>query len=114
MEQIWEKVDMAAGGGFGEYSLALLMNVTFVAAFLNLLLLGAVLYPSTRNFLKTRSAIAAGLMLFVVLFLIENVTAVYFHVTMMYLYAPPLEFQAMVLRLIQTVSFGTLLWVTYK
>jgi hypothetical protein len=89
------------------------MDVTFMAAFANLLLLGGLLYPSIRNVVRTRSPIAVGLLIFVAVFLIENVFAVYFHATMMPLYAPPIELQAMVLRLIQTGAFGTLLWVTY-
>ena len=94
--------------------MALFMDLTFISASLNLILLAALLYPSARNFSKTRSSIAAGLMLFIVIFLIENIVAVYFHLTMMNLYTSPVQFQAMVLRVIQTISFATLLLVTYK
>ena len=94
--------------------MALFMDLTFITASLNLILLAALLYPSARNFSKTKSSIAAGLMLFIILFLLENVVAVYFHLTMMYLYTAPAQFQAMILRVIQTISFATLLLVTYK
>ena len=94
--------------------MALLMDLTFAAAFLNLILLAALLYPSTRNFSRTKSFIAAGLMLFILLFLVENIAAVYFHLTMMSLYSVAVQFQAMILRVIQTISFATLLLITYK
>jgi low affinity Fe/Cu permease len=55
-----------------------------------LMLLGS-LYPSLRNFSKTRSSIALALMIFILVFLFQNIGAIDFHFTMTYTLPVELE-----------------------
>jgi hypothetical protein len=89
-----------------------MMELTYVAAVANTIILLALLYPGFRNFFKTRSAISAALLLFTLLFLVENVVAIYFHLTVSY--TPAVELEVATLTIIQTTGFSTLLWATYK
>jgi hypothetical protein len=89
-----------------------LMALTDSTTVANVVMLLALLYPALRNFSKTRSSIAGALMLFILVFLFQNIAAIYFHFTLMY--TPSVELEMVVLTVLQTVSFGTLLWVTYK
>jgi|SRR6266568_750717 len=89
-----------------------MMELTYIAAAANIAILLALLYPGFRNFFKTRSAISVALLLFTLLFLIQNAVAIYFHLTV--IYTPAVEFEIATLTIIQAVGFGTLLWATYK
>jgi hypothetical protein len=95
-----------------ESTLDLLMLSTYLAAAANIALLLAILYPSTVNFLKTRSSVPTLLMAFSIVFLVQNVVAIYFHMTTPYTTA--VELEVMVLTVLQTVGFGALAWVTYR
>jgi len=88
------------------------MGFTFTTSALNVLILLALLYAGITNFRKTGSSISAALLLFTLLFLLQNLVAIYFHLTVPYTSA--VEVEAAVLTVLQTVSFGTLLWATYK
>ncbi len=88
------------------------MASTYLAAVANLILLMGILYPAVKNFVKTRSSISVMLVVFSLAFLIQNAVAIYFHMTI--LYTTAVEFEAMVLTVIETISFAALAWVTYK
>jgi hypothetical protein len=89
-----------------------MMELTYIAAVANVIILLALLYPGFRNFFKTRSAISAALLLFTLLFLVQNAVAIYFHLTVSYTSA--VEVEVATLTIIQAASFVTLLWATYK
>lgn len=91
-----------------------LMDITLVISGVNILLLLALLYPSLRNLLKTRSVVAAGLTIFVSIFLLETLMAIFFNLTMMRFYTPDVEPQVLALGLLKMFSFGVLTWVTYR
>lgn len=88
------------------------MATTYLAASANVLLLLGVLRPSVSNFRKTRSSIAAMLLAFALLFLAQNIVAIYFHMTIPY--TLPVEFEVMVLTVLETLSFATLFAVSYR
>ncbi len=88
------------------------MAFTYASGAANLLILLALLYPGIINFSKTRSRISAALLLFNAIFLLENIVAIFFHLTIVY--TPAVEVEVAVLTVLQTLSFGTLLWATYK
>lgn len=88
------------------------MELTYIAAIANVIILLGVLYPGLRNFLRTKSAISAGLLIFTLMLLAENVAAILFHLTVSYTTA--VEVEVATLTVIQTASFSTLLWTTYK
>ena len=89
-----------------------LMGLTYIAVFANVALLITLLYPAINNYSKTKSSIALALLVFVLLFLIENIIAIYFHLTLMY--TPAVEVEIAVLTVIQTVGFATFVWASYK
>ena len=91
-----------------------LMDASFGLAAVNLVLLGLLLYPSGRNAVRTRSPVAAALVVFVVIFMVEGVITIFFHVSMMRFYTPGVEPQVLATSLLKTVSFASLLWVTYR
>ena len=88
------------------------MLSTYTAAITNIVLLVAILYPSTVNLLKTRSLVSTLLAVFSLVFLIQNVVAIYFHMVVPYTLA--VESEVMVLTALQMVGFAALFWVTYK
>ena len=88
------------------------MLSTYTAAIANIVLLVAILYPSTVNLLKTRSLVSTLLAALSLVFLIQNAVAIYFH--MVIAYTLPVESEVMVLTALQTVGFAALFWVTYK
>ena len=88
------------------------MGLTYIAVFANVALLITLLYPAINNYSKTKSSIALALLVFVLLFLIENIIAIYFHLTLMY--TPAVEVEIAVLTVIQTVGFATFVWASYK
>lgn len=88
------------------------MTFTYIAASANVLLLLGVLYPALSNFRKTKSSIAAMLLIVALSFLIQNIVAIYFHMTVPY--TLPVEFEVMVLTILETLSFATLFVVSYK
>lgn len=88
------------------------MTSTYLACSANIILLLGVLYPALSNFLKTRSSIPALLVMVVLSFLVQNVVALYFHITIAY--TPPVEFEVMVLSILETVGFATFFVASYK
>ena len=88
------------------------MLSTYTAAIANIVLLVAILYPSTVNLLKTRSLVSTLLAVFSLVFLIQNAVAIYFHMVVAYTLA--VESEVMVVTALQTVGFAALFWVTYK
>ncbi len=94
--------------------MTIMMDVAFIISGVNILLLGALLYPSVRNLQKTKSLIAAGLMIFVIIFLSESIMTIFFHLSMMRFYTPDVEPLVFALTILKMLSFGTLTWVTYR
>lgn len=94
--------------------MTILMDAALIISGVNILLLGALLYPSVRNLQKTKSLIAAGLAIFVIIFLSESIMTIFFHITMMRYYTPDVEPLVFALNLLKMLSFGTLAWVTYR
>jgi len=88
------------------------MGLTYLAAVANIILLVALLYPAINNYSKTRSSIALALLVFAFLFLVENIVAIYFHVTLMYTFG--VEVEIAVLTVLQTMGFATFVWASYR
>jgi hypothetical protein len=88
------------------------MAVTYAGTFANLILLGALLYPALSNLIKTRSSVTASVAAFIFLLLLQNVVAIYFHIAITYTVL--VELEMMVLTLLETASFASVLWITYK
>ena len=91
-----------------------LMDASFVVSGVNIALLLVLLYPAIQSVRRIRSPLSAGLLLFVLIFLMEGVTTLYFNVQMMPFYTQSVEPLVFAIGLLKTISFATLAWITYK
>lgn len=94
---------------------ATLMAATAVAA-LNGVLLLALTAIWTRNYRTFGSDMTLGLIVFAVVLLVENLTAIYYFLSQQSLYAQmePIGTAVLVLRVLQFVALAFLTWVTAK
>jgi hypothetical protein len=90
------------------------MDATFLVSGINIALLLALLYPAVQNVRRIRSPLAAGLLLFVLIFLVEGLTTLYFNLDMMPFYTQSVEPLVLAIGLLKTFSFATLTWITYR
>ena len=85
-----------------------LMKATFVLTLLNLVLLSALFFVYIKNWLKLKSAFTAGLLLFNIIFLIQNIMSVYFYLTNMTYFVNMISMHAFMLTALQTLAFVVL------
>lgn len=90
------------------------MNVITSLSLVNIVLVIGLLYVYLKNFIKMRSFFTAGLLVFAALFLVQNVMAFYFMVTMMPYYASAVEPFMVVFTMLQLVAFAVLNYITWR
>jgi type II secretory pathway component PulF len=88
-----------------------LMQITFWISVLNIILLIFILSFQAKNFNKFKSGFTLGLLLFSAVFLIQNIIAAYFYMTMMPLFAQGTEIVHFIIMITQTIAFAIYLWV---
>ncbi len=92
--------------------------VTIATAFSggNLLLLGVLTYVWLQNYRRFRTTLVLGLLLFSLVFILENVVVVYFFFAeqMLYGYDPFVHNVMLSLRFLQFVALVSLAYVTVK
>lgn len=93
---------------------SLIMNVTTVLTAISTILLLGLVYVYYKNLRKIRSNFTIGLLIFAVLFLIQNIVSLYYFITMMKYYAPEVEVHVFILTLLQAIGFGILLKITWE
>lgn len=91
-----------------------LMQFTLGLVLLNIIVLLWIIVIHARNFREIKSSFTCGLLIFTSVFLIENLVAAYFYLTMMPYYADGLEFPVLLLTSLQTIAFVVFLYVTRK
>jgi len=91
-----------------------LMTITTVLTGVNIALVLGLIYIYAMNLRRIRSNFTAGLMVFALLFLVQNVASMYYFLTMMPLYAQGLEVHVFVITMLQTLAFGILNILTWK
>ncbi len=77
--------------------------------------IGILLYLSwiyIKNLRSIHSKFTTGLFIFALVFLIENLFAAYFYITMMPYYARGTEIPTFLLKLLETIAFLFFLWIT--
>lgn len=94
-------------------------EITVATAFAagNLVLLGVLAYVWIQNYRTFRSSLILGLLAFAVVFMIENVVAVYFYVfteTMLYGADETVQRIALIKRALQFLALCFLGYVTWK
>ena len=94
--------------------MAMLMNLTTILAVGAILVLGFLLHIYIKNLRKIKSSFTIGLLVFALLFLIQNLVSLYYFLTMMEYYSPEVEVHVFILTLLQTIGFLVLLKITWE
>ena len=94
--------------------MAMLMNLTTILTALSALILAALLHVYIKNLRKIKSNFTLGLLIFALLFLIQNIVSLYFYLTMMDYYVPAVELHVFIFTLLQTIGFAVLLKLTWE
>ncbi len=91
-----------------------LLTISTYVTGLNIILIFSLMYVYLRNFRKIRSLFTLGLLLFSLLFIIQNIFSFYFYITMMPIYEKGLELYALIFTVLQTFAFAIMNWITWK
>ena len=94
--------------------MAMLMTLTTILTVLSALILAALLHIYIKNLRKIKSNFTIGLLIFALLFLIQNIVSLYFYLTMMDYYVPEVELHVFIFTLLQTIGFAILLKLTWE
>ncbi len=89
-----------------------LMQLNFWLAVVNVILLLYLTVVHIRMAWDVKSGFTLGLLLFVLVFLVHNLLAAYFYLTMRALYAPGTEIPVLVITVIETIAFVIFVWIT--
>ncbi|MBI2649697.1 hypothetical protein HYX04_00105 [Candidatus Woesearchaeota archaeon] len=94
--------------------MAMLMNITTILAVISVIALGMLLHIYIKNLKKIKSKFTIGLLVFALLFLLQNLVSLYYYLTMMKYYTPEVEVHVFILTLLQTIAFLILLKITWE
>ena len=72
------------------------------------------IYVYYKNLKKIKSGFTIGLLIFAVLFLVQNLVSIYYFLTMMDYYVPAVEKHVFIFTLLQTIGFAILLKITWE
>jgi len=89
-------------------------SLTTIFSIVNLVLIISLLFVYGKNAMKIRSLFTAGLIIFAVLFFIQNAVSLYFMSTMMPYYGPEAESYGLLFTILQTVAFSILNFITWR
>ena len=90
------------------------MKATFVLTSINIILLLSLGYVYGRNWMKIRTWFTSGLLLFTVIFLIQDLTSFYFYLANMPYFVEMVSMHVFVLTLLQTIAFAILNIISWK
>ena len=93
------------------------MHVIEIASLVNvvnILLLLSLIYFYVKNYLSIKATFCMGLMIFAMLFLVENVIALYFQMFHGMCYSTDAAQFSLILNILQTFGFSALVYVTWK
>ncbi len=90
------------------------MNLTSWLTGINIVLILSLLVVYLKNLIRAKSVFTLGLVLFAVLFLIQNVVSLFFAMTMMPLYEKGVENFVLILTCLHTLAFGILNIITWR
>ena len=93
---------------------SLIMNLTTIMTGVSTLAILGLLYIYYKNLRNIKSKFTIGLFIFALLFLLQNLVSLYYHITMMKYYAPEVEIHIFILTLLQTIAFIVLLKITWE
>jgi len=90
------------------------MQMTVLFETVNVLLVLFLLKVYVENYRQMKTPLGLGLIIFSGFLLLQNITAAYFHFTMVDYYSTEVMAQAFVLTGLETVALAVLSWVTWK
>jgi hypothetical protein len=91
-----------------------IMTLSTMVTGINILLILLLLYVYGRNFLKTRSDFAAGLLIFAGIFLLMNLVSFYYFISMMPYFVLEVQPYMLMLHMLQMAGFIVLNWITWR
>ena len=91
-----------------------IMLYTIGFVIINIFLLAWIFIIQAKNVKLIKSPFPIGLLLFVFIFLIQNLFAFYFYVTMMPLFVDGLDVPVLIITILETIAFGVYLYLTHK
>ena len=91
-----------------------IMNICTALTVISTLALLGLLYIYIKNLKKIKSKFTMGLLIFAVLFLLQNFVSLYFYFTMMEYFVPQVEIHELVLNSLQTAAFLILLKISWE
>lgn len=109
-EEIWGKINK---DNLGWIKMGI-MNITLGLAIFNIIILVYLAFLHLSHFKRFKSGFTLGLFLFIIVFLIQNITATYFYLTMMKFYADGLELAAFLITSIETIAFLVFTWIARR
>jgi hypothetical protein len=89
-----------------------LMTWTLGFVIVNIILLVYLALFHLNHVRKIKSGFTLGLLIFVLVFLIQNLMAAYFYLTMMPLYVSSVEIPVFVTTVIETLAFLIYVWIS--
>ncbi len=87
-------------------------NIALV--FINAILMATLLFVYVKNFGHMRSSFIIGLMAFAILFLANNLVAAYVYFDLAKAYGASVATPLLIINVIGTLGFATLLWTTLR
>ena len=90
------------------------MKVISILTLVSIVMLLLLIYVYCKSLKKIKSSFTVGLLIFAVLFLVQNIVSIYYYLTMMDYYVPAVEKHVFIFTLLQTVGFGILLKITWE
>ena len=93
---------------------SLIMNITTIMTGISTVLLLGLIYVYYKNLKKIKSNFTIGLLIFALLFLIQNIISLCYFIAMKNYYVPEVEIHVFILTLLQAIGFGVLLKITWE
>ena len=93
---------------------SLIMKFIMTLTLFSTIFLASLLYVYYRNFTKIKSKFTLGLMVFALLFIVQNIVSLYYFLTMMDYYVPEVEIHVFILTFLQFLGFLILLKITWE
>ncbi len=90
------------------------IDIAVIINVLNVLLLSALLYTYGKNYFSVKAKFCLGLILFAGLFMIQNLIAIYFELFQSHCYSQDTAQFSLILNIIQTFGFTSLLYITWN
>lgn len=91
-----------------------MMKFITVLTSVSVIILLLLIYVYYKNLKKIKSSFTIGLLIFAVLFLMQNVVSLIYYTTMMDYYVPAVENHVFIITLLQTIGFAILLKITWE